>query len=285
MAGSGCAGPDALPPSHTTTSGGTSDGDEGSSPTTGADAPSTTGADSTGTSSGGSSGGSSDEAGFILGGDVPLPAFECSLWDEDCPEGMKCMPWAHNSGTGWSGTRCSPVVDDPVAIGGACVVEDGPYSGIDDCDFHALCIGVDPRTLEGVCVGLCTGAPEAPGCASAAAECAISGGGALALCLPRCSPIETGCPDQWGCLPMGVGFLCAPAGNVAAGEPCEYGSQCEPGTTCANPEYVGDCGPNAGCCASFCSLADFDPPCLDGQVCDPWDDRVPDVGICALPQN
>ena len=284
MASFGC-GPDAPSSSQTTTSGGTSDGDDGSTPTTGAVDPSTTGADSTGSSSGGSSGGSSDEAGFVVAHDAPPPAFECSLWDEDCPDGMKCMPWAHDGGTAWSATRCSPVVEEPVAIGGACVVEDGPYSGIDDCEAHAFCLGVDPRTLEGVCVGFCTGAPEAPSCASRDDHCAISGGSALAICLPKCSPIEGNCSQGWGCLPITDNFLCAPAGDVPAGEACESAAQCEPGTFCADPGYVGNCGPSPGCCASFCSPADLDPPCLDGQVCDPWDDRVPDVGYCALPQN
>lgn len=278
MASLGCAGPDALPPSNTTTSGGTSDGDEGNSPTTGADAPSTTGADSTGAdSTGTSSGGSSDEAGFVVGGDVPIEP--CTLFDDDCPVGTKCRVVGQDGVI--HGTQCGPVARDPAGIGDACVVL-GEF-GLDDCDVGSYCAAVDTKAGEGLCLQWC--GPRDWTCEDPEAYC--TAGESFGACATRCSPLISDCPDGWGCYPVHDEFVCvAVTGQAEAGQACEYLTDCAPGHGCMDPDFVGACSEEGfACCSAFCDLGDLDPPCLDGQVCDPWDDRVPGVGICALPQN
>src|SRR5690349_13167900 len=63
-----------------------------------------------------------------IGGDfIPVPDWpfgdECDIWEEDCPEGYKCMPWANDGGNAWNATRCSPIAPDAHAPGESCTVE------------------------------------------------------------------------------------------------------------------------------------------------------------------
>jgi hypothetical protein len=55
----------------------------------------------------------------------------------------------------WNGTRCVPVAGMPGMPGDPCTVEDGPWSGRDDCAFGAMCWDVDPDTSMGECVAQC----------------------------------------------------------------------------------------------------------------------------------
>ena len=97
---------------------GTGVGHSTAAATTAADETTTTGADETTT------GGATDDgttldttdagAGFIYGApDGGGISFECDLFEQDCPPGEKCMPWANDGGGAWNATRCSPVADNP----------------------------------------------------------------------------------------------------------------------------------------------------------------------------
>lgn len=225
---------------------------------------------------------------FIFEPDVP-PAYECSVWTEDCPPGMKCMPWSPDGGGAWSGTRCSPIARDPARIGEPCTFEGGPTSGIDDCEWHSVCFGVDPQTSLGTCIGLCIGPSPNPTCADPGSACSPTAG-KFAYCFPKCSPIEDDCPDGWGCYPMSSGLLCVPSlFEAEAGEGCQFVNACVPGLACMNPEVAGACDSNPGCCSAFCDVDAPRTPCLQGQVCVPWDDEpdpdYPSLGICALPPD
>ncbi len=214
---------------------------------------------------------------------------DCDLFVQDCPAGYKCMPWASDGGT-WNATRCSPVADNPAQVDEPCTVEGNAVSGLDDCELGSMCWDVDPETNEGVCVPMCIGDSANPSCDDPGRFCAISGDALLILCLPRCNPLVQDCPEGQACYPvqeeLGCSFYAGDEGFPGA--PCEFINACEPGTYCAHAYLVPGCEGASGCCSPFCSLADPEPPCLDGQTCVPFYaevNEVPgfdDVGVCAV---
>lgn len=225
---------------------------------------------------------------FILmpdGGSGPF----CDPFAQDCPPDMKCTWWAEGGGKVLNGNKCVPVARDPVGIGMPCLAEDGGTSGVDNCELGALCWGVDGNG-EGKCVGLCTGSPREPGCASDLATCMITGDG-FGLCLPTCDPLLQSCDADEVCVPGGTSYLCAPDGGDPAGQvhaPCDSFQDCAPGLVCAAPQTASECDPLAnGCCEPFCDL-DLPNNCEGaGQQCLPVFDPQPagfeNVGICSLP--
>lgn len=278
---SGTSGTEMPAPTTTPDPSGTTDAPDPSGTT---DAPDPTAAD-TDTDT------SDSASGFINDPDGGGISVECDVWEDDCPEGQKCMPWANDGGNSWNATRCSPLDDNPGQIGDPCNVEGSGVSGIDTCDARSMCYYVDPETNEGVCVGFCEGSPQAPTCDSGYI-CTIVNDGVLTLCRPECDPILQNCDGSAACLPAtgSEGFTCiidASGESGAHGDPCEYINACDPGLFCANPEAVPGCA-GTGCCSEFCDLSD--PMCPDTeQECIAWfeDGATPpgleDVGACALP--
>lgn len=241
----------------------------------------------------GSDGDSTSTCGFLScdpdTDDVPD---ECDFWEQNCPEGEKCMPWANDGGPAWNATRCTPLARDPDGPGEPCTVEGSGVSGIDSCELGAMCWNVDAETLAGTCVSLCTGSPNNPSCVSDSEECNIGGDGSLALCLPTCNPLDDApCPEGEGCYPNNDGFSCLPdaSGPKAGGafDPCESIGACDPGLFCANPDVVGACEPGSpGCCTPFCDLTG--PICPDTTMCIPAFPKgsappgYEDLGLCGV---
>ena len=242
-----------------------------------------------------SAGEEDDTVGFIRDPDVPPP--ECNLWEQDCPRGEKCMPWDDAGGNSWNSVRCSPVTDDPNAVGEPCTVVGSAVSGIDDCVLGAMCWDVDPETNLGECVALCTGSEADPVCDNPCEACTINGEGTLILCLASCDPIRQDCAASWACYPIGAMFACAPDSSGQAGEagdPCEYITVCDPGLFCANADAVPGCDGASGCCTPLCDASGPDPcaALLPGTQCVPLFDEGmgPEgcigpglVGGCLLP--
>jgi hypothetical protein len=229
---------------------------------------------------------------------------ECDVWEQDCPRGEKCMPWANDGGNAWNATKCVPIVPDPNQPGEPCTVQGSPTSGIDDCDTNAMCWAVDPETLMGTCAAFCNGDPVAPGCDDPCETCPIVSDGVLILCMQTCDPLAQGCPPGQGCYAgPSVEFICAPDWSGPdfgdAGTSCEYINGCDPGLVCVDAWRVPDCEGALGCCTLFCDLtaADPCPGAAPGVECVPWFpsgrapvgdcDGVPfdlnDVGACMLP--
>lgn len=221
---------------------------------------------------------------------------ECDVWEQDCPDGEKCMPWANNGGSAWNATRCSPVEENPGQVGDECSVEGSGVSGLDDCDVGSMCYYVDPETNIGSCVGFCEGSEENPMC-DPGFLCSISNDGVLILCRSECDPLLQDCQGSAACLPAAGadGFVCIvdASGEMGApGDPCEFLNSCDPGLFCASADVVPDCQGSAGCCSDFCDLtapAPADDCTLAGQECEAWfaeGEAPPDlahVGACALP--
>ncbi|MCA9704679.1 MAG: hypothetical protein KDK70_02380 [Myxococcales bacterium] len=213
------------------------------------------------------------DSGFAEPLDMGIPD-DCSLYEQDCPRGYKCMPWSSDGSSSWNDTKCVPIAEDPSAPEEPCTVEGNGVSGIDDCDGTSMCWDVDPVTLEGVCVPFCIGDESDPSCANECDQCQVSGDGVLALCLLACDPLAQDCAPGQACYPINFGFTCAPDASpegAEIGTPCEYLNGCPPGLACLNGEVVPGCAGRIGCCAPFCPVggADICPGLLPGTTCVP----------------
>jgi len=202
------------------------------------------------------------------------PALECSLLDQDCPEGEKCMPWANDGGNVWNATRCAPTDNEPGQYGEACLVEGSGVSGIDTCALGLMCFGVDPRTNEGECAALCSGSEGDPFetllCDDPDLSCILIND-VLPLCATECDPVAPACPGNQACYLNGDGFTCAdvPDSAAAEGEPCVGVSGCSEGLMCAyGPAFECGAEPGEGCCAATCDTTSVDP--CPGNECLPW---------------
>jgi hypothetical protein len=230
---------------------------------------------------------------FIQDPDGPSD-FECNLFDEECPRGEKCMPWANDGSGSWNATRCSPLDPNPGQVGDPCTVEGSGVSGIDDCAQYSMCWDVDPRTNEGVCAGFCMGSRANPTCPDGL-TCVISSG-PLILCLAKCDPLLQDCAEGDGCYAIDGVFECsmdASGDDGDVGDACVFRSDCDPGTACSAAALVPGCA-SASCCAPFCDASESDASsvcdeAVPGTQCEPWYEmgRAPpgldDVGLCTAP--
>lgn len=206
----------------------------------------------------------------------------CSTFEQDCPDGLKCMPYDDSGGATWNATGCFPIADEPAALGEAC--EANGASGEDTCDEGLMCWG-DP----GECIAMCGGTPAVPECVEET-SCTISNGGAVAVCLPACDPLLADCGDGEACYPVGpASFGCAPVGNAVQGEACAFINSCASGYLCAGGQVVADCNAQ-GCCTAYCDLSDPLDDCAgtgDGMECVAYypEGMAPEgyesLGICA----
>jgi hypothetical protein len=212
----------------------------------------------------------------------------CEPFAQECPDGLKCMPYADDGGGIWNANGCFPVVDEPDELGAPCEVTGLPTSGIDTCDLGLVCWGADDNG-NGTCVAQCEGSAVAPECGGDTA-CQISNGGVLTLCVSGCDPLAQNCGDGQGCYPTGPEFSCAPVGDPGVqGEACAFINTCAPGLACIGGDVVAGCA-DPGCCSAFCDISNPADPCADlggGMACVAWfaDGMAPmgleDVGICA----
>lgn len=213
---------------------------------------------------------------FIEDPDGGGPCFCCDVWAQDCPPGDKCAAWDNSGGDEWNGTRCSPIARNPGQPGDPCTVESGPASGLDDCDIGAMCWDVDPRSLAGQCVALCTGNNSDPLCEDPQTDCLIAD--VLNLCLLACDPLILDCAAGESCVPSETGFVCVPEAigdGADVGETCDQVFDCQPGLLCRSAMTVGPiCAQDGGqCCTPYCDLSEPNPAsvCPDPRhVCTPW---------------
>ena len=289
----GCTGSRLVDP------GGESGGEAAPSSTTEVGGEHSAGGTSEGSSSSGettdgdeSSSGFDDPTAFLQDPDHGHVSLECSVWDQNCPAGQKCMPYSHNGDPTWNGTRCSPIADDPGDAGDSCTVEGSGVSGIDDCDLGLVCFHVDLDTNIGRCQPLCIGSEAEPLCEDPTQTCSITGDGILNLCLDACVPLAADCPGDQGCYPFVDSFTCVydVSGDEGAyGDPCQAINTCDPGLACVSAEAVPGCGGGVGCCTPYCDTTAPNTCPGEGQECVPWFDPadapagLTNTGICSLP--
>lgn len=206
--------------------------------------------------------------------------------------GEKCAPWANDGGPSFNATHCVPVVDDPVAVGELCSVQDNAASGLDDCEAGAACWYVD-EDLYGECLAHCGKSARMPECDPG--YFCFQGGSALpSLCTPTCDPLASDCGDAV-CVPIRDYFACVPDASAAGathGSPCEFTNACPAGMFCIGADAHTDCVGSTGCCSTVCDVTAAEDPCpaLDpGQSCEGWfvEGMAPEdyenTGVCALP--
>jgi len=216
---------------------------------------------------------------------------ECSTYEEGCPEGQKCMPYANDGGSSWNALKCVDVTGEN-GHGDPCLVEGSGVSGNDDCELHAMCWDVDPMTNEGTCVAFCDGNSESPTCEPGDTTCVIANEGNLNLCLPNCNPLIQDCPEGQACYPINGGTTCAPISvppeEGLEGAPCEFVNACQKGLMCLDSSlYPGGCDGAGGCCSGLCDLSA--PDCTVPMTeCIPiFENPSPeqmDYGVCAVPE-
>ena len=211
----------------------------------------------------------------------------CDPWQQDCPEGEKCVPYA--TVDVWDSNKCVPITGAQ-GIGEPCVYG-GAIEATDDCAAGSMCWDFEEvdGQLVGECVALCSGDPEDPSCPEGS-HCLISGSGVLTLCISVCDPLLQDCPGGEGCYWFGADFSCAPPVDgvgAAVGEPCDYYSDCTPGALCAPAEALPSCA-DAACCTPYCELPNGDCAGLPGTTCVAFfeEGTAPpaymDLGVCAL---
>ena len=231
---------------------------------------------------------------FLVVPDGGSCSLECDTFvpDSCCDPKQKCVAFASGGGSQWNAVKCVLVDPDPDQVGEPCTVEGDAVSGVDSCEQGAMCWDVDDETLQGVCVALCTGTPDAPVCAPVGTTCIITNDGVLNLCLPICDPLAQDCADGELCIATEEDpFVCAPDASGDAGElfdPCAYLNACDAGLACLDPPGSAMCDPqSSGCCLPFCDLTA--PACPADTACAPWymmgtaPDGLEDVGVCIEP--
>ena len=181
----------------------------------------------------------------------------CSIYDDECPEGEKCMP-VHEPGLGVE-NRCVPLARDPNSVGEPCEYL-GPHgTGLDSCEKGAWCLE-NPLVLnQAECVSFCAGSPERPTCPQNGVECQQIIGSHNDSCLADCWPTNATCGDSSACVEDNQGeFHCADdisGENGQFGDPCAVPADCDPGLACRLGEAVPGCI-SPKCCTPFCLLDD-----------------------------
>lgn len=189
---------------------------------------------------------------------------QCTTWEEQCPEGQKCMPYADDGGNSWNSQKCVDITGDGM-LGEPCTVVGNFVSGMDDCAQGFICFHVDSQTQMGTCQPFCKGSPEQAYCEQEGYFCQQDGGGVLNLCLESCDPLVQDCSQGQGCYPL-YQFVCVPPGAPEdtgyEGDPCQFFNGCQPGFACIQGDYVPNCDSFA-CCTPFCDLNN--PDCQDPE--------------------
>lgn len=266
-----------------TDDGGQDDGDDG-----GGDG----GGDDGGGDGGGSDGtgdGDGDDGGAFVEDPDGGGLSACDPWEQDCPDGEKCMTWDSDASGSGDANKCTPIAENPKSIGDEC---DGSQImlGVDDCEAGSYCSFLNDQDV-GICIPMCTGSPDSPQCPPDH-TCSIDNDGTLISCTPNCDPVLQDCAAEIAiCMEASgqQGFVCASGwgeDGIAEGEECYYINSCREGLFCASAESVPPC-PGTACCTPYCSMTD--PVACTGQDYECvayFETPVPgyeDTGVCVVP--
>lgn len=194
------------------------------------------------------------------------PDSACTVWNQNCPDGQKCNPWADDGGDTYNAARCVDLVASPAGIGEPCSVQGAATSGEDDCELGAMCWAEDQKTGVGTCVELCSGSEASPDC-NGNNRCSMFADGATPVCLEECDPIGQNCPGAEACYSFAGVIECAPdmSGAMGAyGDECSQSGTCDPGLSCTIGSDVIGCA-GIACCSPFCELGT--DTCPAGTTC------------------
>jgi hypothetical protein len=241
----------------------------------------------------GSSTGGTGTDGFLQPKDGGIAEL-CNIFTQDCPPGMKCMPYANDGGSSWNSDKCVPVVDDPKQVGESCFAAEGGVGGVDDCDLGLMCWDVDVEK-NGICFELCGGAPDMPICKALKTTCGVFAEGTLALCFPWCDPLAQDCSPWEVCVGSQFsGFFCLPDASFDEGQlhdSCISLNECDAGLMCVESASAVECDPmQESCCEPFCDITLPETCPGAGQVCNAYFDEgtapvgCENIGYCRVPE-
>lgn len=247
---------------------------------------------STGDPSGGTATGSETGGGFLQQPDGGV-AGQCDPTVQDCPADEKCTAISDTPGDPWGINVCVPKMGD-AQVGDPCDIENGKYTGLDNCDVGLICLLTDDEGKGGACVEFCdvnVTCPDTPG-----AKCVSYNDGSLPICLNSCDPLVQDCPEGQACYnSAGDNFVCfkesAMPGEGMPGAECTYINQCQAGSFCAAAASVAGCA-GTGCCTPYCPVSEGSALCneVGGEMCVAFfaEGSAPpgleDVGVCAIPE-
>ena len=230
---------------------------------------------------------------FVPDDDFAAAYGECDPWQQDCPEGEKCVPYGSTGGPHYDAQKCVQITNDGMA-GDECTYA-GIVEGNDSCDADSFCWPTQgpEDQLVGHCTAFCTGTPDDPMC-PAEYSCLISNDGSINFCVPECNPLdpEPTCANDWSChYQESPGIFGCWLGDVGEGETCVGGDQlyddCGEGLTCYDGEHLPMCEGDR-CCAAFCDVSD--PMCnAPGTTCTTlWENAMAppgyeNLGVCIVP--
>lgn len=237
-----------------------------------------------------------DTTGEVTGGFIQEPdggaANECDAQVQDCPMGQKCTAVSIMEGAPWGGNKCVPVMGTG-EVGDPCDVQDGKYTGIDNCKVGTICLLTDDEGKGGVCVEFCDESSNCPD--TPTASCVVYNDGSLPICLQECNPLTQDCPEGLGCYnSAGDKFVCfkvsAMAGEGGPGAECGFINQCQAGLFCTAAANLANCDAASGsCCTPYCAVSGGNAPCMAGEECTPFFEMgmappgYEDVGVCVVP--
>lgn len=221
--------------------------------------------------------------------DMVSPPSLCDPWEQDCPDGEKCVPYSNDGGPAWNANKCVPITGDGVA-GDSCIWS-GIVEGTDDCGSESICWDATDveGQLVGVCKSFCGGTKDAPLC-EPGTSCNILNDGTINLCLPTCDPLLQDCEEGLACYWANTDFNCVnTTQDIPTGEPCGYLNDCAAGNLCTDAAALPSCNGDA-CCAPFCDIANPNCDAIVGTECVTFFDEglappgFEDVGVCVLPE-
>ncbi len=236
----------------------------------------------------------SDPSAADTGGFIDRPdggvASQCDPKSQDCPEGEKCSAVSIVVGNPWGANTCVPKKGDS-QVGDSCDIEDGKYTGIDNCDAGLICLLTDDDGNGGACVEFCDSNDLCPD--TSGAKCVVYNDGSLPICLNNCDPLVQDCPEGQACYnSAGDDFVCfkesAMPGEGAPGAECAFINQCQKGSFCAAATALADCA-TPSCCTPYCPVSGGNAPCGNGEDCVAFftEGMAPpgleDIGVCAIP--
>ena len=230
-----------------------------------------------------------DSGGFIDRPDGGV-AGQCDPKTQDCPEGEKCSAVSIAAGEPWGANTCVPMKGTG-QVGDPCDIQDGKYTGIDNCDLGLICLLTDEDGKGGACVEFCDTNDACPD--TSGAKCVVYNDGSLPICLSDCDPLVQDCPEGQACYnSAGDNFVCfkesAMPGMGTPGDECAYINQCQKGSFCAAATALADC-PTTNCCTPYCPVSGGNAPCNMGEDCVAFftmgsaPPGLEDVGVCSVP--
>ena len=230
----------------------------------------------TGTTAGSSTGASSSGEGcnFLCPEDSDSDGGDsCTVLDQDCPAGSKCVWWAPEfGGPRREAAQCVPVSGQAKPFEPCVLNED--YS--DDCGPESYCLEVYGTANHGFCAPFIGNDIYDCGAFPGTHPALENGSSFPEACLSfECQPLlPDSCPDGMRCTfyPAWLYasmhcWIVPPEADLPVGAPCDFG-ECGEGKLCASAEWLPECAGDR-CCAEWCDLEA--PVCATpGTVCEPF---------------